>query len=185
MVPGNPELGFEHPELEAAAETWGGNWWEFGGGGTPWNAIVYDAKYDQLLVGTGNGAPWPRKIRSPGGGDNLYLGGVIALDPHTGRMNWFYQMTPADNWDFNAAQDIALLDMEIDGEMRSVALQAPKNAFFYSARPGGRRTPARQPIRTPELGDAHRHGDGPAGGEPGHALGRGAAVGGTEQRRRP
>ncbi|MCY4015120.1 MAG: PQQ-dependent dehydrogenase, methanol/ethanol family [Gammaproteobacteria bacterium] len=131
MVPGNPELGFEHPELEAAAETWGGNWWEFGGGGTPWNAIVYDAKYDQLLVGTGNGAPWPRKIRSPGGGDNLYLGGVIALDPHTGRMNWFYQMTPADNWDFNAAQDIALLDMEIDGEMRSVALQAPKNAFFY------------------------------------------------------
>ena len=131
MVPGNPELGFEHPELEAAAETWGGNWWEFGGGGTPWNAIVYDAKYDQLLVGTGNGAPWPRKIRSPGGGDNLFLGGVIALDPHTGRMNWFYQMTPADNWDFNAAQDIALLDMEIDGEMRSVALQAPKNAFFY------------------------------------------------------
>ena len=131
MVPGNPELGFEHPELEAAAETWGGNWWEFGGGGTPWNAIVYDAKYDQLLVGTGNGAPWPRKIRSPGGGDNLYLGGVIALDPHTGRMKWFYQMTPADNWDFNAAQDIALLDMEIDGEMRSVALQAPKNAFFY------------------------------------------------------
>ena len=131
MVPGNPELGFEHPELEAAAETWGGNWWEFGGGGTPWNAMVYDAKYDQLLVGTGNGAPWPRKIRSPGGGDNLYLGGVIALDPHTGRMKWFYQMTPADNWDFNAAQDIALLDMEIDGEMRSVALQAPKNAFFY------------------------------------------------------
>ena len=131
MVPGNPELGFEHPELEAAAETWGGNWWEFGGGGTPWNAIVYDAKFDQLLVGTGNGAPWPRKIRSPGGGDNLYLGGVIALDPHTGRMKWFYQMTPADNWDFNAAQDIALVDMEIDGEMRSVALQAPKNAFFY------------------------------------------------------
>ena len=131
MVPGNPELGFEHPELEAAAETWGGNWWEFGGGGTPWNAMVYDAKFDQLLVGTGNGAPWPRKIRSPGGGDNLFLGGVIALDPHTGRMNWFYQMTPADNWDFNAAQDIALLDMEIDGEMRSVALQAPKNAFFY------------------------------------------------------
>ena len=131
MVPGNPALGFEHPELEAAAETWGGNWWEYGGGGTPWNAIVYDAKYDQLLVGTGNGAPWPRKIRSPGGGDNLFLGGVISLDPNTGRMKWFYQMTPADNWDFNAAQDIALLDLEVDGEMRSVLLQAPKNAFFY------------------------------------------------------
>ncbi len=131
MVPGDPSEPFEHPELEAAAETWSGEWWEYGGGGTPWNAIVYDAKFDQLLVGTGNGAPWPRKIRSPDGGDNHFLGGIIALDPHTGRMNWFYQMTPGDNWDFNAAQDIALLDMEIDGEVRSVLFQAPKNAFFY------------------------------------------------------
>ena len=131
MVPGDPADGFEHPELEAAAETWSGRWWDFGGGGTPWNAIVYDAKFDQLLVGTGNGAPWPRKIRSPGGGDNLFLGGILALDPNTGRMKWFYQATPADNWDFNAAQDMALLDLEVDGEMRSVLFQAPKNAFFY------------------------------------------------------
>ena len=131
MVPGNPAEPFEHPELEAAAKTWSGEWWEYGGGGTPWNAIVYDAKFDQLLVGTGNGAPWPRKIRSPGGGDNLFLGGILSLDPNTGRMKWFYQMTPADNWDFNAAQDIALLDVEIDGVARSVLFQAPKNGFFY------------------------------------------------------
>ncbi|MCY4060654.1 MAG: PQQ-dependent dehydrogenase, methanol/ethanol family, partial [Gammaproteobacteria bacterium] len=93
--------------------------------------IVYDAKFDQLLFGTGNGAPWPRKIRSPGGGDNLFLGGVMSVNANTGRMNWFYQMTPADNWDFNACQDIALLDMEIDGKVRSVLLQGPKNGFFY------------------------------------------------------
>jgi len=130
-VPGDPSKPFEHPELEAAAETWSGEWWKLGGGGTVWHAIVYDAKLDQLLFGTGNGAPWPRKIRSPGGGDNLYLGGVMSVDPRTGRMNWFYQMTPGDNWDFNACQDIALLDMEVDGEVRPVLLQGPKNGFFY------------------------------------------------------
>ena len=130
-VPGDPSKPFEHPELEEAAKTWSGEWWKLGGGGTVWHAIVYDAKFDQLLFGTGNGAPWPRKIRSPGGGDNLFLGGVMSVNPVTGRMNWFFQMTPADNWDFNACQDIALLDMEIDGKVRSVLLQGPKNGFFY------------------------------------------------------
>ena len=131
IVPGDPSKPFEHPELEAAAKTWSGEWWKLGGGGTVWNAIVYDADLDQLLVGTGNGAPWPRAIRSPGGGDNHFLGGILALDPETGRMKWFYQMTPADNWDFNAAQDMALLDIEVDGAMRKVLFQAPKNGFFY------------------------------------------------------
>ena len=130
-VPGDPSKPFEHPELEEAAKTWSGEWWKLGGGGTVWHSIVYDAKFDQLLFGTGNGAPWPRKIRSPGGGDNLFLGGVMSVNANTGRMNWFYQMTPADNWDFNACQDIALLDMEIDGKVRSVLLQGPKNGFFY------------------------------------------------------
>ena len=131
MVPGDPSKPFEHPELEDAAKTWSGEWWKLGGGGTPWNAIVYDQAFDQLLVGTGNGAPWPRAIRSPGGGDNHFLGGILSLDPHSGRMKWFHQMTPADNWDFNAAQDIALLDVMLDGVAHEVLFQAPKNGFFY------------------------------------------------------
>ena len=131
MVPGDPSKPFEHPELEDAAKTWSGEWWKLGGGGTPWNAIVYDQAFDQLLVGTGNGAPWPRAIRSPGGGDNHFLGGILSLDPHSGRMKWFHQMTPADNWDFNAAQDIALLDVTLDGVTHEVLFQAPKNGFFY------------------------------------------------------
>ena len=130
-VPGDPSLPFEHPELEQAAATWTGQWWKYGGGGTVWNAIVYDADFDQLLFGTGNGAPWPRAIRSPEGGDNLFLGGIMSVDPNTGRMKWFYQATPADNWDFNASQDIALLDLEVDGVQRKVLFQAPKNGFFY------------------------------------------------------
>jgi quinohemoprotein ethanol dehydrogenase len=131
-VPGDPSLPFEHPEMEVAAKTWkGGNWWEFGGGGTVWNSIVYDPDFNNLYIGVGNGSPWTRIIRSPGGGDNLFLSSIVALDADTGKMKWYYQTTPGDNWDYTAVQDIALADMEVDGEMRKVLLQAPKNGFFY------------------------------------------------------
>ena len=66
---------------EIAAPTWFGRWYEMGGGGTPWDAIVYDVELDQLYVGTGNGSPWNRQIRSDGQGDNLFLASVLALDP--------------------------------------------------------------------------------------------------------
>ncbi len=131
-VPGDPSLPFEHPEMEMAAKTWkGGNWWEFGGGGTVWNTIVYDPDFNSLYIGVGNGSPWTRIIRSPGGGDNLFLSSIVALDADTGKMKWYYQTTTGDNWDYTAVQDIALADMEVDGEMRKVLLQAPKNGFFY------------------------------------------------------
>ena len=131
-VPGDPSLPFEHPEMEMAAETWrGGEWWEIGGGGTTWNSIVYDPDFNQVYLGVGNGAPWTRAIRSSGGGDNLFLASIVAVDVDTGRMNWYYQTTPGDNWDYTAVQDMALADMEVDGEMTKVLLQAPKNGFFY------------------------------------------------------
>ncbi|MDH3641458.1 MAG: PQQ-dependent dehydrogenase, methanol/ethanol family [Gammaproteobacteria bacterium] len=131
-VPGDPSKPFEHPEMETAAKTWkGGEWWEIGGGGTVWNSIVYDPDFNNVYLGVGNGAPWTRVIRSPGGGDNLFLSSIVALDADTGSMKWYYQTTPGDNWDYTAVQDMALADMEVDGEMRKVLLQAPKNGFFY------------------------------------------------------
>ncbi|MCR9242419.1 MAG: PQQ-dependent dehydrogenase, methanol/ethanol family [Rhodobiaceae bacterium] len=131
-VPGNPADGFEHPELEVAVETWkGGRWWEIGGGGTAWDSMAYDAELDTLYVGVGNGSPWTREIRSPGGGDNLYLSTILALDPNTGRLKWHYQTTPSDNWDYTATQHIVLAELEIDGKERKVLMQAPKNGFFY------------------------------------------------------
>ncbi|HHX82062.1 MAG TPA: PQQ-binding-like beta-propeller repeat protein, partial [Pseudomonadaceae bacterium] len=78
-VPGNPALGFEQPELEMAAETWNGEWWLTGGGGTPWDAITYDPVTNLVYIGTGNGAPWPAEVRSPGGGDNLFTASIVAL----------------------------------------------------------------------------------------------------------
>ncbi len=131
-VPGDPNLPFESPEMEMAAKTWkGGEWWKVGGGGTVWNSIVYDPDFNQLYIGVGNGSPWTRVIRSPGGGDSLFLSSIVALDADTGEMNWYYQTTPGDNWDYTAVQDMALAELEIEGEPRKVLLQAPKNGFFY------------------------------------------------------
>ena len=131
LVPGNPNEPFEHPEMELAAQTWGGEWWKYGGGGTAWNSLVYDEEFNSLYVGVGNGAPWPREIRSPGGGYDLFLSTIISLNMDTGRMNWYYQTTPGDNWDYSSAMDMTIGEIEFSGEMRQVLLQAPKNGFFY------------------------------------------------------
>lgn len=131
-VPGDPREGFEHPELKVAASTWDpDSLWQVGLGGTVWDAMAFDPQLNLLYVGTGNAAPYPRKLRSPKGGDNLYLSSILAINPDTGRLVWHYQTTPGDNWDFTATQKMVLADLEIGGELRQVIMQAPKNGFFY------------------------------------------------------
>ena len=130
-VPGDPARGFEHPELEAAARTWSGEWWRVGGGGTAWDGMAYDAESDLLYVGTGNGSPWARDIRSPGGGDNLYLASILAIRPDTGRLVWHFQQVPGEQWDYTATQPMILADLTIAGRERKVLMQAPKNGYFY------------------------------------------------------
>ena len=171
-VPRDPALGpQESPALEAALETWDPeSRWELGLGGTVWDAIVYDRDYDTLLIGVGNGGPFPNRVRSPEGGDNLYLSSIVALDPATGEMKWHYQETPGESWDFTATQPMMLTEMEVDGETRPVVLHAPKNGFFYvldrrdgtllRAHPFARRTWAShvdletgRPALTPESSD--------------------------------
>ena len=95
-VPGDPANPVENPALEAALGTWSGEWWKIGGGGTAWDSMAYDPDLDLLYVGTGNGSPWSRTNRSPGGGDNLYLSSILALDPDDGRLSWYYQTTPGN-----------------------------------------------------------------------------------------
>ncbi len=130
-VPGKPADGFESPALKEAAGSWRGEWWKHGGGGTVWNAITYDPLYNRVYLGTGNGAPWNQQVRSPGGGDNLFLCSILALDADTGEYAWHYQTTPGENWDYNSAMDIVLADLEWDGKPRHVLMHAPKNGFFY------------------------------------------------------
>ena len=131
VVPGNPADGFENPDMEFAATTWSGNWWEVGGGGNSWDSMIYDEELRLVYVGTGNGSPWSHEIRSNGVGDNLYLSSIVALHVDTGRVAWHYQTTPGDNWDYTAVQPLMLADIAINGIQRKVIMQAPKNGFFY------------------------------------------------------
>ena len=130
-VPGDPSKPFENPALERAAKTWKGEWWKLGGGGTVWDSMAYDPELDLLYIGTGNGSPWNRAIRSPGGGDNLFISSIVALRPESGEYVWHYQTTPGDTWDYTAAQHMILADLTIEGRARKVIMQAPKNGFFY------------------------------------------------------
>lgn len=130
-VPGDPSLGFENAAMEMAAKTWNGEWWKLGGGGTVWDSMAYDPELDLLYIGTGNGSPWNQDIRSPGGGDNLFLSSIVALDPDDGSYVWHYQTTPGETWDYTATQPIMVATIPVDGAPRKVVMQAPKNGFFY------------------------------------------------------
>ena len=119
-----------------ANKTWGedGEWTSFGGGGTVWDSIVYDDVNDSLIIGVGNGSPWNAKLRDPNSdGDNLFLSSMVALNPSTGAYKWHFQTTPRENWDYTATQTIILADLPLGegGALRRVAMQAPKNGFFY------------------------------------------------------
>ncbi len=121
---------------ELANDTWGddGAWVTDGGGGTVWDSIVYDTVNDQVIFGVGNGSPWNADLRDPSSdGDNLFVSSMVAVDADTGEYNWHFQTTPRDNWDYTATQHIMLADLPLgpDGETRRVAMQAPKNGFFY------------------------------------------------------
>ena len=135
-VPGNPANGpdgaaSDKPLKEIAEPTWNGEWWKLGGGGTVWDSMVYDPELDLLYIGVGNGSPWNQNLRSPGGGDNLFLSSIVALKPETGEYVWHFQETPGDVWDYTSTQSLILADLTIDGKPRKVIMQAPKNGFYY------------------------------------------------------
>jgi quinohemoprotein ethanol dehydrogenase len=134
-VPGDPAKGPDGaasdnimPEIR---KTWTGKYWAQGGGGTVWDSITYDAELDRIYIGVGNGSPWNRQIRSPGGGDNYFLASIVALDRKTGRYLWHYQTTPGDTWDSTATASIILANITVGGKPHRVLMQAPKNGFFY------------------------------------------------------
>jgi quinohemoprotein ethanol dehydrogenase len=133
IVPGDPAKGpDENPELALARKTWDPHSrWDLGGGGNAWDGMAYDPSTHILFLGTGNGGPHPVWMRSPKGGDNLFLSSIVALDMRTGRMKWYYQTTPGDSWDYTATQNIILGELPFAGRLRKVVMQAPKNGFFY------------------------------------------------------
>lgn len=132
-VPGDPSRPYESKELEMAAKTWRTDrkYWEQGGGGTIWDAAVYDPVTDLLYFGTGNGTPWNRTMRDPNDGDNLFTASVIAVNPSTGKYVWHYQETPGDSWDYDAVSPMMTADLSFNGTRRHVIIQPSKNGFLY------------------------------------------------------
>ncbi|HEX2789016.1 MAG TPA: PQQ-dependent dehydrogenase, methanol/ethanol family [Steroidobacteraceae bacterium] len=130
-VPGDPKKPFESKALEMASTTWSGEWWKNGGGGAVWNAMTYDPEFNCVYIGTGNGFPVDARIRSPAGGDNLFLASIVALNADTGTYLWHYQTNPGETWDYDTTNDIELAELDINGTRRRVLMNASKNGFFY------------------------------------------------------
>ena len=126
------ELAWRHwtvpAEGEPGIETWEGPGYKLGGGST-WLTGSYDADTDMLFWATGN--PWPNSDDSERGGDNLFTDSVLALDPDDGKLQWYYQFTPHDTHDWDAAVPNVLIDADYRGEPRKLLLHADRNGFFY------------------------------------------------------
>lgn len=131
-VPRDPSMPQESAALAMAAKTWARNSrWDVGGGGNVWGDMAYDPRLNLLYVATGNGTPYGHTRRSPGGGDNLFVASVLAIKPDSGRLAWYYQETPGDQWDYDSDAPMVLTTLKIDGRPREVLMHAPKNGFFY------------------------------------------------------
>ncbi len=133
IVPSHIPEENDTPALKMAANTWSGDTLEtVGGGGNSWNEMTYDPVSSQLFFGTSGSAYYDYPTRSPGGGDNLFLSSIVAVNANTGEYNWHYQTVDQDSWDYNATMNIILADLTIEGENRETVLIAPKNGFHYA-----------------------------------------------------
>ncbi len=113
---------------EPGNETWSGDSWKHGSGGM-WLTGSYDAELNTLYWAVGN--PGPDINGDVRRGDNLYTCSVLALDADTGRIKWHYQFTPHDTRDWDATEDLVLVDRMWHGENRKLLIQANRNGNFY------------------------------------------------------
>ena len=113
---------------EPGNETWKGDSWQYGGGST-WITGTYDPELDLVYWGVGN----PAADFYGGGreGDNLYTESVVALDADTGELKWHYQEIPYDVWDYDAAYELILLDLEVRGEERKLIVNPNKSGYVW------------------------------------------------------
>jgi len=117
-----------HPG-EPGNETWPGDSWKTGGGSV-WVTGSYDPDANLIYWGIGNPGPdWNPEVRK---GANLYADCVVALDADTGKLKWYYQFTPNDEWDFDSVQVPVLADLSWKGKPRKTMLWGNRNGFFYT-----------------------------------------------------
>lgn len=113
---------------EPGSDSWIGSAAALGGGAT-WLTGSYDPETGTLYWATGN--PFPDSDDRQRGGDNLYTNCVLALNPDTGKLKWYYQFTPHDLHDWDATEPNVLVDALYRGQDRKLLLHADRNGFFY------------------------------------------------------
>ena len=114
---------------EPGVETWEGDSWKTGGGPS-WSTGTYDPQTNLIYWPTGNPSPdWNGDVRL---GDNLYTNSVLALDPETGEMKWYFQFTPHDMWDYDATNGLIVADVEVDGKTVRALMQPNRNGYVYT-----------------------------------------------------
>jgi alcohol dehydrogenase (cytochrome c) len=114
---------------EKGSDSWPGDLY-LHGGGTTWMPGSYDPELNTVYWGTSN--PAPDFDGAPRPGDDLYTDCVLALDPDTGKLKWYFQFTPHDLYDYDATETLVLLDATLNGEPRKLLVQANRNGFVYT-----------------------------------------------------
>ena len=113
---------------EPGSQTWPGDSWKFGGGST-WLTGSYDPELNLLFWGVGN--PSSDFYGEDRAGLNLYTDSLVALNPDTGKLQWYFQETPHDTWDFDSAPEPVLIDVDQNGQKHRIIVHSSKNGFTY------------------------------------------------------
>jgi alcohol dehydrogenase (cytochrome c) len=114
---------------DPGSETWPNEEAMKHGGGMTWQPVTYDPDLNLLYVTTGN--PQPVVAHANRKGDNLYTASVVALNPDTGKMVWYFQSSPHDTHDWDSTQTPVLIDGSINGQPRKLIAQAARNGHFF------------------------------------------------------
>ena len=114
---------------EPGSETWPNEEAMKHGGGMTWQPVTYDPELNLIYVDTGN--PQPVIAHKNRAGDNLFTGSIVALNPDTGKMAWYFQSSPHDTHDWDSTQTPVLIDGEINGQPRKLLAQAARNGHFF------------------------------------------------------
>jgi lanthanide-dependent methanol dehydrogenase len=121
------ELG-KPVEKNASLKTWKGDQWKIGGGSV-WGWWPYDKELNALFYGSGNPSTWNPTVRP---GDNKWSMTMWSRDVDTGAVNWVYQMTPHDEWDYDGINEMILADMKVKGKDRKALVHFDRNGFGYT-----------------------------------------------------
>ena len=113
---------------DSSLKTWKGDQWKIGGG-TTWGWYSYDKALNAMFYGTGNPSTWNPSQRP---GDNKWSMSIWSRDVDTGKVNWVYQMTPFDEWDFDGINEMILADIPVKGKMTKALVHFDRNGFAYT-----------------------------------------------------